>query len=143
VLAGLLARWAIRHEIALRARWTALLTHPRVAAFRVRFAPQLAFLLQVSKHGAAVGMNARLGRRHPRQWDQTFQIGQQAAVGCSRRSKPARPGNGTRVQAAKLNAVATAKPSVVIRPAAGPPCSKASGIMASASIVSTAPPAKD
>jgi len=44
VLAGLLAYWAIRHEVALRARWTALLAHPRVVALRVRFAPQLAFL---------------------------------------------------------------------------------------------------
>jgi membrane-associated phospholipid phosphatase len=44
VLAGLLAGWAIRHEVALRARWTALLAHPRVVALRARFAPQLAFL---------------------------------------------------------------------------------------------------
>jgi undecaprenyl-diphosphatase len=44
VLAGLLARWAIRHEVALRARWAALLAHPRAMALRDRFAPQLAFL---------------------------------------------------------------------------------------------------
>jgi membrane-associated phospholipid phosphatase len=44
VLAGLLAGWAIRHEMALRAHWAAFLAHPRVVALRARFAPQLAFL---------------------------------------------------------------------------------------------------
>ena len=37
---------------------------------------------------------------------------------------------------------ATPKPTVVSRPTTRPPCSKASGIIVSASIVSTAPPAK-
>ncbi|MFL5802908.1 MAG: bifunctional DedA family/phosphatase PAP2 family protein [Roseiflexaceae bacterium] len=43
-LAVVVWRWASRHEDQLRARWAALLDHPRIAALRRRIAPQLAFL---------------------------------------------------------------------------------------------------
>jgi hypothetical protein len=52
------------------------------------------------------------------------------------------PGRRRRgAQSSALIANATAKPSVVASPTSRPPCSKASGIIVSASIVRIAPPA--
>jgi membrane-associated phospholipid phosphatase len=37
-------RWLVHHEADVRHRWAGLAAHPRVTAFRTRFAPQIAFL---------------------------------------------------------------------------------------------------
>lgn len=61
VLAVLGARWIIRHETELRARWTAFLMRPRVAAFRTRFAPQLAFLQARLSPQGVLGLQLTIG----------------------------------------------------------------------------------
>jgi membrane protein DedA with SNARE-associated domain/membrane-associated phospholipid phosphatase len=60
-LAVLLGRWIIHHEAQLRARWAAVLVHPRVMALRTRFAPQLAYLQARLSPGGYLGLHLTVG----------------------------------------------------------------------------------
>ncbi len=60
-VAVVLWRWAVNHETALRNRWNAFLTHPRVRAFRTRFAPQLAFLRARLSPTGYLGLQLTIG----------------------------------------------------------------------------------
>lgn len=60
-LAIVLWRWAVHHEAGLRGRWAAFLSHPRVVAFRQRFAPQLAFLRARLSPSEYLGLQLTLG----------------------------------------------------------------------------------
>ena len=61
VLAGLLGRWAMQHETELRARWGALVAHPKVVALRTRFAPQIAFLEARLSPTGELGLQLTIG----------------------------------------------------------------------------------
>lgn len=54
-------RFAMRHEAALQSGWTRFLTHPRVAALRRRFAPQLTFVRARLSPNGYLGLRLSLG----------------------------------------------------------------------------------
>jgi len=54
-------RWLVRHETSLNQTWTAFLGHPRVAALRHRFAPQLLFLQARLSPEGYLGLHVTLG----------------------------------------------------------------------------------
>jgi len=60
-IAIILWRWTANHEEALRSRWNAFLTHPRVVALRARFAPQLAFLRARLSPTGYLGLQLTIG----------------------------------------------------------------------------------
>lgn len=58
---GWLWRWLERHEADVKRRWQGVVDHPRTAAMRRRYAPQLAFLVdRLSPHGY-MGLHLTLG----------------------------------------------------------------------------------
>jgi membrane protein DedA with SNARE-associated domain/membrane-associated phospholipid phosphatase len=58
---GWLWHWLGRHEADVKRRWQVVADHPRVAAMRRRFAPQLEFLLdRLSPHGY-LGLHLTMG----------------------------------------------------------------------------------
>jgi len=54
-------RWLVRHEADLKRHWRALLVHPRVVAFRHRFAPQLEFLRARLSPQGYLGLHLTVG----------------------------------------------------------------------------------
>ena len=56
-----LYRWAVRHESDIKQQWGHFLQRPRIAALRVRFAPQIAFLHARLSPGSYLGLNLTLG----------------------------------------------------------------------------------
>jgi membrane protein DedA with SNARE-associated domain/membrane-associated phospholipid phosphatase len=58
---GWLWRWSVRHEVELRRQWHAVLANPRVAAFRDRFEPQIAFLQNRLTPGGYLGLHLTIG----------------------------------------------------------------------------------
>jgi len=54
-------RWLVRHEADVRRRWAALAAHRRVAAFRARFAPQIAFLQARLSPAGFLGLDLTIG----------------------------------------------------------------------------------
>ena len=57
IVFGLLWHWLGRHEADVRRRWQAVVDHPRTAALRRRFAPQLQFLLNRLSPQAFLGLH--------------------------------------------------------------------------------------
>ena len=58
---GWLWRWLGRHEADVKRRWQAVAEHPRVAALRRRFAPQLEFLLDRLSPRGYLGLHLTIG----------------------------------------------------------------------------------
>jgi undecaprenyl-diphosphatase len=58
---GWLWRWLVRHEADVKRRWRAVVEHPRVAALRRRFAPQLEFLLDRLSPRGYLGLHLTIG----------------------------------------------------------------------------------
>jgi membrane protein DedA with SNARE-associated domain/membrane-associated phospholipid phosphatase len=56
-----LYRWAVRHETAIRQEWEHFLQRPPIAALRLRFAPQIAFLHARLSPRNYLGLNLTLG----------------------------------------------------------------------------------
>jgi membrane-associated phospholipid phosphatase len=54
-------RWLVRHEADVRHRWAELAAHPRVAALRDRFAPQVAFLQARLSPAEFLGLDLTIG----------------------------------------------------------------------------------
>jgi undecaprenyl-diphosphatase len=54
-------RWLVRHEAEVRLRWARLAAHPRVAALRDRFAPQVAFLQARLSPASFLGLDLTIG----------------------------------------------------------------------------------
>ena len=53
--------WLVRHEVEVRHRWEGLAAHPRVTAFRTRFAPQIAFLQARLSPAEFIGLDLTIG----------------------------------------------------------------------------------
>ncbi|MCR4298611.1 MAG: bifunctional DedA family/phosphatase PAP2 family protein [Gallionella sp.] len=56
-----LYRWAIRHEADIKQEWKRFLQRPHIAAMRLRFAPQIAFLHARLSPRSYLGLNLTLG----------------------------------------------------------------------------------
>lgn len=56
-----LARWAVRHETAIRQTWSGFLHQPRIHALRVRFAPQIAFMQARLTPRSYLGLHLTVG----------------------------------------------------------------------------------
>ncbi len=54
-------RWLGRHEAGVKQRWREVAEHPRVAALRRRFSPQLEFLLDRLSPSGYVGLHLTMG----------------------------------------------------------------------------------
>ncbi|MEO6351974.1 MAG: bifunctional DedA family/phosphatase PAP2 family protein [Burkholderiaceae bacterium] len=61
VLLVWLYSWTVRHEADIKQEWEHFLQRPRIAALRVRFAPQIAFLHARLSPGSYLGLNLTLG----------------------------------------------------------------------------------
>jgi len=61
ILLGWLWRWLARHEDGVRRRWSGLSRHPRLAALRRRFAPQLGFFLARLSPRGYLGLHLTAG----------------------------------------------------------------------------------
>jgi membrane protein DedA with SNARE-associated domain len=58
---GWLWNWLGRHEDYVKRRWQVVVDHPRVAALRLRFAPQLEFLLDRLSPNGYLGLHLTMG----------------------------------------------------------------------------------
>jgi len=61
IAVGLLWRWLVRHETAVKHRWQALVENPRLAALRRRVAPQLRFLRDRLSPRGYLGLHLTVG----------------------------------------------------------------------------------
>ena len=61
LLLAWLYRWALRHEAHIKQAWERFIQRPRIAALRLRFAPQIAFLHARLSPRSYLGLNLTLG----------------------------------------------------------------------------------